>query len=144
MHDLDRTQTMYESEYQEMEFENNGQFEGEGSYLGESYESAFNEMEEMELAAELLEIGNEYELDQFLGDLLNKAKKAAGGFLNSVVGKQVGGLLKSAAKMALPAVGNLIAPGAGGAIASGIGNVLGLELEGLSPQDQEFEEARQF
>ena len=139
MHDLDRTQNLFESEYPQMEYD----FEGEGEYEGEG-EGAFDEVEEMELAAELLEVSDEYELEQFLGGLLKKVKKAAGGFLKSGVGQQLGGLLKSAAKTALPAIGNVIAPGVGGAAASKLGSVFGLELEGLSPQDQEFEEARRF
>jgi len=139
MHDLDRTQNLFESDNQEMEYE----YDGQSEYEGEG-EGAFDEVEEMELAAELLEVSDEYELEQFLGGLLRKAKKAAGGFLKSGVGQQLGGLLKSAAKTALPAVGNAIAPGIGGVVASGLGSAFGLELEGLSPQDQEFEEARRF
>lgn len=146
MHDLDRTQNQFESDYQEMDFEFDGQseYDGEGDYTGESYEGAFDEVDEMEMAAELLEVTDEQELDQFLGKLLKKAKQGAGGFFKSAVGQHVGGLLKSAAKMALPAVGNLIAPGVGGVAAAKLGSVFGLELEGLSPQDQEFEEARSF
>lgn len=145
MHDLDRTQNLFESDYQEMEFEFDGQSEFEaGDYEAAFDEAAFDEVDEMELAAELLEVSDEHELDQFLGSLLKKAKRAAGGFLKSGVGQQLGGLLKSAAKTALPSVGNLIAPGIGGAAAAQLGSVFGLELEGLSPQDQEFEEARRF
>jgi uncharacterized membrane protein YgcG len=145
MHDLDRTQNQFESDYQEMEFEFDGEMEFEGeSYDAGEMESVFDEVEEMEMAADLLEIQDEYELDQFLGKLISKAKKAAGGFLKSGVGKQLGGLLKGAAKAALPIVGNAILPGVGGAAASKLGSVFGLELEGLSPQDQEFEGARRF
>ena len=94
----------------------------------------------MELAANMLEINNEDELDHFLGSLIKKA----GGFLKSGVGKSLGGFLKGAAKMALPMVGNLIAPGIGGVAASKIGDMFGLELEGLSLEDQEYEAARGF
>jgi hypothetical protein len=45
------------------------------------------------------------------------------------------------------AAGNLLLPGVGGMVggklASAAGNLLGLELEGLSQEDQEFEAARQ-
>ena len=139
MHDLDRTQNLFGSDNQEMEYE----YDGHSEYEGEG-EGAFDEAEEMELAAELLEVSDEYELEQFLGGLLKKAKKGAGGALKSGVGQQLGGLLKSAAKAALPVVGNALAPGVGGVVASGLGSAFGLELEGLSPQDQEFEEARRF
>jgi hypothetical protein len=146
MHDLDRTQNLFESEYQEMEYAFEGESDNEGeSYEAEGdYEAALDEVEEMELAADLLEVQDEQELEEFLGKLIKKAKKAAGGFLKTAVGKQIGGLLKGAAKMALPAIGNAIAPGVGGIAAAKLGSVFGLELEGLSPQDQEFEEARQF
>lgn len=150
MHDLDRTQN-YESDYGEFEFEFDTEGEGEGEF-GYEGESVFDEVEEMEFAAQLLEITDEAELDQFLGNLIKKAGGAARAFIKSPVGKQLGGILKGAAKKALPvvgsALGNLVAPGIGGAIggklASGLGSAFGLELEGLSPQDQEFEVARSF
>lgn len=146
MHDLDRTQNQFESDYQEMGYEYEGALEFNGEYpdSGGEFESGFDEVEEMEMAAELLEVNDEYELDQFLGKFLSKAKKAAGGFLKTGLGQQLGGLIKGAAKVALPQLGNLIVPGVGGAAASKLGSMFGLELEGLSPQDQEFEAARSF
>jgi hypothetical protein len=149
MHDLDRTQSMFES-YNTGEFEfgddaGDFEFESEG-------EGVFDEVQEMELAAELLEISDEGELDQFLGNLMKKAGAAARKVVKSPLGKQLGGILKGAAKSALPmvgsALGNMVAPGIGGAFggkaASALGSAFGLELEGLSPQDQEFEVARKF
>lgn len=108
----------------------------------------FNEVEEMELAAELLEVTDEAELDQFLGKLLKKAGRA----LKSPLGRTLGGFLKGAIKKALPiaggAVGNFFAPGIGGALGSKLagsaGGLFGLELEGLSPEDQEFEVSRRL
>lgn len=119
-------------------------FESEGEY---NQESPFNETEEMELAAELLTVQSEEELEQFLGKLFKKA----GGFLKSGVGRQLTGALKGIAKTALPvlgaAAGNFILPGIGGAVggklASAAGGMFGLELEGLSYEDQEFEVAKQ-
>ncbi|MBE7446118.1 MAG: hypothetical protein HS132_13050 [Planctomycetia bacterium] len=105
MHDIDHTQL----EGGEFEYE----FEGN---IG-AYESPFNEVEEMELASQLLEITDEDELDQFLGDIIKKAGSAVGKFVRSPVGKALGGVLKGAVKKALPiagsALGNLIAPGVG-------------------------------
>lgn len=106
----------------------------------------------MELAAELLEISDEAELDQFLGDLIKKAGQVAGKFVRSPVGQQLGGLLKGAAKKALPMVGSAIGGyfgGAGGAkiggqLAANAGRIFGLELEGLSHEDQEYEVAKRF
>ena len=62
------------------------------------------------------------------------------------------GLFKGAAKQALPAVGSAIGSyfgGAGGAkigsqAASTAGRIFGLELEGLSHEDQEYEAAKSF
>jgi len=111
----------------------------------------FSEDEELELTSELLELADEQELDHFLGDLVKKAGKAIGGFVKSPVGQAIGGVLKGVAKTALPiaggALGGLAGPlGAmlGSNLASMAGSALGLELEGLSPEDREFEAARQF
>ena len=149
MHDIDRTQA-------EMEWGGNGAFEaeafefgGSGGYAGETI---FNEADQMELASQLLEVTDEQELDQFLGDLLKKATQVVGKVLPSSLTNQLGGMLKGIAKKYLPvagaALGNIIAPGVGGAVggqaASQIGSLFGLELEGLSMEDQEFEVARQF
>ncbi|HZQ51493.1 MAG TPA: hypothetical protein VFB14_04800 [Bryobacteraceae bacterium] len=112
----------------------------------------FSAHEEMELAAELLDAANEQELDQFLGDLISKAGKAISNFAHSSVGQAIGGVLKKAAKVALPIAGGALGTFLGGPVGSAIGsslanvagNALGLELEGLSPEDREFEAARQF
>lgn len=149
MHDLDRSQNMFEGDFESYEgdvFE----FADESEFGDFEAESSLDEVEEMEMAAQLLEITDEAELDQFLGSLIKKAGRAAGRFIKSPIGRQLGGLLKGAVKKALPmagsALGNLVAPGIGGAIggklASAAGGMFGLELEGLSPQDQEFEVAR--
>lgn len=152
MHDIDRTSLEmnygeYESDAYEYEYEENEEYEGE------TYgESPFSEAEEMELAAELLSVASEEELDQFIGKLFKKAGRAIGKFIKSPIGKTLGGIVKGAVKNALPtiggAIGNFVLPGAGGAIgsqlASRAGSMLGLELEGLSQEDQEFEIARQI
>lgn len=58
-----------------------GSYEGEmyegAMYEGEMYESGLNEAEEMELASELLEVTNEAELDQFIGNLIGRSLKEA-------------------------------------------------------------------
>jgi hypothetical protein len=113
-----------------------------------SLESPFSELEEMELASELLDVTNETELEHVLDGLLRKAATAAGGSLNSSTGRALGGLLKGTIKKALPtlgrAVGDYYAPGLGigSGVASNAGRILGLELEGLSGEDQEFEVAK--
>ena len=152
MHDFDRTslETGY-GEYGEYEADEFGfEFEDETESYGES---PFSEAEEMELAAELLGVSSEEELDHFIWDKLIKgAGQVLGQIVKSPIGKQLGGIIKGAAKSALPmlggALGNLVAPGVGGAIGSqfvsGAGSMFGLELEGLSQEDQEFETARQI
>jgi uncharacterized protein (DUF697 family) len=141
MHDIDRIMTEYEPEmegFEEVEY-----FETEG---------VFDEATEMDLAAEMLSVTDEADLDQFLGNLIKTAGRAVGRFVRSPVGRSLGGILKGAAKQALPvvggALGSLVAPGVGTAIGSQLaqaaGQRFGLELEGLSPEDQEFEIARRF
>jgi hypothetical protein len=158
MHDIDRTQL--ETGWETENFESDGEFElydeaygeAEGELYGEMDEGVFDEVDEMELAADLLEITDEAELDLFLGNLIKKAGRAIGGAIRSPLGRSLGGMLKGIAKKALPmaggALGNLIAPGAGGAmgskLASAAGGLFGLELEGMSAEDQEFEVARRF
>ena len=143
MHDIDRTQMeSWEAEPGEFEYETYQEFEG-----------PFNEVEEMELASQLLEVTDEAELDQFLGSLFKKASRAVGSFMKGPVGKQLGGMLKGIAKKALPLAGGALGsfipiPGVGTAVGTALGsaasNLFELELEGLSAEDQEFEVARQF
>lgn len=127
----------------ELEFEN---FETEGEYAGET--ELLGEVEEMELAAELLGVTSEEELDQFLGKLL---KRAWGGIKK--IARPLGGLLKGIAKKALPFVGGALGsfipiPGVGTALGSALGGaaskLLEVELEGMTAEDQEFELARRF
>jgi hypothetical protein len=148
-HDIDRTQTVFETDGLEAE-----QYEGveETSYYGETVaESPFDEVEESELATQLLEVTDEDELDQFLGNVFKKVARVAGKVIRSPVGQALGGILKKAAKQALPIAGGALGTFIGGplggrigsTLASKAGSMLGLELEGLSAEDQEFEVARQ-
>ena len=97
-------------------------------------------------------VTDEQELDQFLGKLISKVSRTAGSIIRSSAGKALGGILKGAAKKALPIAGrvggNFFGGPAGGAIggelASAVGRIFGLELEGMSGEDQEFEVARRF
>lgn len=111
-----------------------------------------DESEEMELAAEFLDLADEGELENFLGDLVHKIGSALGGIAKSPVGQAIGGVLKTVARTALPiaggALGTFVGGPVGGMIGSNLasmaGSALGLELEGLSPEDQEFEASRRF
>ncbi|MEO1007508.1 MAG: hypothetical protein AAFX79_02995 [Planctomycetota bacterium] len=103
-----------------------------------------------ELAADLLAVSDDEEMEQFLGKLVKNVAKGAGRFLKSGAGKALTGTLKGVAKAALPtvgsALGSLVLPGVGTAIGGQLGSAVGslfeAEVEGLSPEDQEFEIAR--
>lgn len=153
MHDIDRTQleaTSLEGEAQQ-EYLAPGEI-AEVAAAGETAESPLPELEEIELATELLEVASEAELEQFLGGLLSRVGRAAGRFVRSDTGRALGGILRGAVKKALPVVGRgigqWIAPGRGGDPGATLGvlagQLLGLELEGLSQEDREFEISRQL
>lgn len=135
MHDIDRTQL--ESDFESDEF----------GWGGET-EAVFSEADEMELTSQLLEVSNEQELDQFLGDVIKKV----GGFIRSPAGRAIGGVLKGLAKKALPLAGTALGTFVGGplgtqigsGLASAAGSALGLESETWSQEDREFEGAKQF
>jgi uncharacterized protein (DUF697 family) len=153
MHDLDRTQL--ESEIDALEAD---QFE----YIDEidlsgasTMESPFDEVEEMELATELLSISNEAELDQFIGKLVKGAFRGIRKVGSAVgrIAKPLGGILKGVAKKALPFVGGALGslipiPGVGTAVGTALGSAvskaLEAEFEGMDPEDQEYEMARRF
>jgi hypothetical protein len=133
------------------------QMEYSHSYTGgqqgrRHHHGLLNESEETELAAEFLDLNNEAELEQFLGDLISGIGSTLGKVVNSPIGKAVGGVLKDVAKTALPiaggALGTFVGGPVGGMIGSNLasvaGSALGLELEGLSSEDREFEATRQF
>jgi hypothetical protein len=164
MHDIDRTQLEASQGFGPSagefgagagyEFQQAGEF---GEYVGDrsAGESPLSELQEMELASELLEVASEEELEQFLGNVMGAVQGAVGRFVRSDTGQALGGLLKDSvkdlARKALPVVGRSVGqwvspeggePGA--RIASVAGALLGLELEGLSGEDREFEVARQL
>jgi hypothetical protein len=124
----------YEADYE-------GDFEGD---FGQG-EGPFNEEQEIEMAAELLAVSGDQELDQFLGNLVRRVGKAAGQIIRSPTGKALTGLLRQAAKKALPLAGKAVGTYFGGSTGGNIaGQVFGLEVEGMSPEDQELQVARRF
>jgi hypothetical protein len=141
-------------EYGETEFgetyEQEAPFGETESYETEFQEAGLQEAEEMELAAELLEVTNEAELDRFLGKLIRRVGRTVGRAVNSPLGRAIGGVLRPIAKAALPIAGRALGTFVGGPVggmiggrlASAAGQMFGLELEGLSGEDREFEVAR--
>ena len=94
----------------EMEMLEQEQFEwGETEWGGEA-ESVLSEADEMALAAELLEITNEAELDRFLGrtDQKGRRLRRRREVCEIPHGKEpIGGVLKGVAKKALPIAGKV-------------------------------------
>src|SRR5262245_26818922 len=126
MHDIDRT--IFEtSEFHELSSEGAHSETAEfhevleqmlgGETGGAGYETEMHEATEVELASELMEVTSEAELDRFLGNLLSKVTSAGSSFVRSDTGRALGGILKNAAKQALPvvgrAVGSWVTPGGG-------------------------------
>jgi hypothetical protein len=132
--------------------EGEGEYEGEFEYEGEGETgSPFSEAEEIALAAELLSVSSEAELEQFLGKLWKGVKKVAGTV--GKIAKPFSGVLKAVAKKALPFVGGALGsmipiPGVGTALGTALGSAvssaLEMEFEGLELEDREFEMARRF
>ncbi|HEX3130016.1 MAG TPA: hypothetical protein VH394_21965 [Thermoanaerobaculia bacterium] len=144
---------MYADQEGDFEADQEGDFEADfEADFGSQGEGAFNEEQELELAAELLAVSEEAELDQFLGKLFKRVTGAAGQILKSAPGQALKGLLKQTAKKALPmvgrAVGSYFGGSTGGRLGEQLGNwggrAFGLELEGMSPEDQELEVAKRF
>jgi hypothetical protein len=97
---------------------------------------AFGEAERLEFASELLEAASGPELDAVLRDLIGRAGQAAGKVISPAEGNAIGGVLKGAAQRVLSGIGTDMPHGAGRAF--------GLELEGLSNEDREFEIGRSY
>lgn len=114
-------------------------------------EGPYTEAEEIALAAELLAVASEEELEEFLGKIWKGIKKV-GSFVGRIA-KPFTGALKAVAKKALPFVGGALGslipiPGVGTAVGSALGGALSKALEmefaGLEAEDREFEMARRF
>jgi hypothetical protein len=137
-----------------------GLLEGGGYQEYQEYqESPSGEVMEDELAAELLEVRNDQELDHFIGGLISSITGAgrnvasglaaargfaSGGSFQSALMAALSALLKGAAKKALPVAGAALGRLAGSPIKLPHLGVFGLETEGLSPEDRDFEVARRY
>src|SRR5260370_5612745 len=105
---------------------------------------------------ELLQVQNEQELEQFLGNVfrsVGRGLKAVGSFAAKNVLPVLGPALKQIAKTALPiaggALGSLIPiPGVGTALGSALGgaaaDALEMEVAGLNREDADVERARRL
>jgi len=146
-----------ESEYDSGEFDageyDSGEYDAGELDSGET-DSPFSEVEESELANELLGLSSEQEMDQFLGKVFKRAWRGARGLsrsLGSVAGP-LSGMLKGVAKKMLPmaagAAGTFFGGPAGGALGSKLGSLVGnaleSELSGMSSEDRDYEVAKTF
>lgn len=92
-----------------------------------------------EEATELLEVARGPGLPALLARLLRRAAHEAGSAMSPGVEGELVRLLQRAARVALPAMNT-----ASTDVSVQAGRFFGIELEGLSPEDQEFETARRF
>ena len=101
-------------------------------------------------AAQLLDVTNEAELEGFLGRLVDSAVRRAGGRVPAATRRALMAVLRRTAERALPtlttALGEPLRPpaGVGPSVAETAARVYGLELEGMSVEDRDYEIARQF
>jgi hypothetical protein len=132
----------------QLEFEDDGSKSPEG----ESERRLFDEHEEMEQAIALLEVANEEQLYRFLCIFVQKANGKLGNAVSPQIGDAVAGVLERAAgevlSLARETTGHRIGSRLGAQFGCGLASIggpaLGLELEGLSREDSEFEAIRQF
>jgi uncharacterized protein (DUF697 family) len=153
-----------ESEYGESEYGEAEYGEAEQQFLGGLFKKvlggaleqggpALSPAHEAALAGRLLEVGNEAELENFLGDVVNvvgRGLRAARDFAGSPAGQAVIQAVKPLAKTALPwvggAIGSAIAPGVGTAAGRALGSAASamfeMEVGELSSEEAEYELAR--
>jgi uncharacterized protein (DUF697 family) len=153
-----------ESEYGEAEYGEAESGEAEQQFLGGLFRKvlggaleqggpALSPAHEAALAGRLLEVGNEAELENFLGDVVNavgRGMRAARDFAGSAAGQAVIQAVKPLAKTALPwvggAIGSAIAPGVGTAVGRALGSAASamfeMETGELSSEEAEYELAR--
>ena len=101
----------------------------------------------VELAAELLDVTNEAELEGFLGRVVAATARNIGGRLPADTGRALVAVLRRTAERTLPTLATSRrprGPAAGPSAAETAARVYGLELEGMSAEDRDFEIARQF
>jgi uncharacterized protein (DUF697 family) len=98
-----------------------------------------NEPEQADLAAELMEVTNEAELEGFLGGLLSKGLGALGKAIGGPTMSALGGVLKDAAKAVLPIAGGALGSLAGPA-GEQVGQALGSAASNLFEAEAEAEE----
>ena len=154
MHDIDSTRL--EASPDQNEYQGYQEFAEETGDQGEdSFEMPMTEGEEEALAAELLGVSSEEEMDQFFGKMFRKIGRGIRGaskFL-SRSGFPLSGVFKGLAKKALPFLGGALGtaipiPGLGTIVGSAVGkaagNLLESETDHLEVEEREFQMAKRF
>jgi hypothetical protein len=115
-----------------------------------SGQSPFTEAEEMGLAVELLEVTSEAELEQFIGNLLEKAWRGIKPVTSGII-RPLAGVFKTVVKTALPftaTVTDTYFGPAGGAIAGKLASLVSQALEAETAAtavgDRDLEKCRQI
>lgn len=128
-------------------------FEREAERSTDAESAPLDVNDEFALAAELLEVSREEELDRFLFRLIGRAGANGQRLARSPVAGELSVLLRQAARMILRPIRRSMRalPGIAAPVwhpdprlIADAGEMFGLELEGLSPEDKEFALARQF
>ncbi len=135
MHDIDRIRLESGADFApwgaaapgEMAMIQPESFEFGDAEAGFDAELVFDEALEMELAGELLAVGSDAELDQFLGALISRAGQAVGRAVRSPTAQALGGYLKGAARQALPVIGGWVGDKVGSAAGGWVGDRQRLE-----------------
>ena len=102
---------------------------------------------ELEFGADLLEVASEDELDDFLRGLIAAVSRRGHALAGSPLGDALAQTLKRAARPILPIRSGTLVPAAAADapdLKQRAARIFGLELEGLSPEDKEFEVAQHF
>lgn len=102
--------------------------------------------QELEFGADLLEVGSEAALDAFLRKLIAAVSRRGRAAAGSPLSDALVQTLKRAARPILPIRSGTLAAAAADApdLKQRAARIFGLELEGLSPEDKEFEVAQHF
>jgi hypothetical protein len=108
-----------------------------------------DELAELELSAQLLEVAGAGQLERFVGELIARAGAPGRAAAATPAGRALAAALAEAARRVLPirhgAADGAVAPPlgrAGGDLKSRAARIFGIELEGMSPEDKEFEVAQ--
>jgi len=123
-------------------------FEGDQAPAGLRRDRFLGEIQEIELATELMELRDEVDLHRFVGGLVRGTARAMGRGRGFPAAEAIQRLLISMLRQAIPrqrsSAATIIAPTLGDRLVNIQDHSLGLELEGLSEEDRQFETARQI